>query len=448
MSPSEEYEDLGAELAQPVSLRHTHDAPAVAGEGSGRWYVLGLLTLIYAMGTVDRAVISVIAEPLRQDFGLDDKQIGVLSGIAYSVTYALAVLPAGWFVDRGNRRALLSVATAIWSIFTAFGAISSSFGLLVLGRMGVGVAEAPATPGSLSIIADIFPKERRNTAIGIYHAAAAAGQILIFMIGGWLLLHFGWRTVFLVAGGPGLLLAALLMFTTREPMRGRFDTADRPGTDSSGANPRRNLKDMIRTIWGNAALVYAILGITIGTGVGYSVTVWCTSLFVRIHHMTVSQGAIWTGIGFGICNTVGTLLAGPLADRFSRGDLRRLAIIPAAATTLAIAAGLSMLLGSSLPLALIGLSVLAFMTGFFISMGYSLTLQLAEPNERGTTMAATKLISILFGTGLIPFVTGALSDAIGGADSIRVALLLTILLLVFSVGCYIRIYHILRPRTG
>jgi MFS family permease len=262
------------------------------------------------------------------------------------------------------------------------------------------------------------------------------------VIGGWLLMHFGWTTVFLVAGGPGLLLAALLRFTTREPVRGAFDG---DAGNSRRQDGHRNFRDMIRAIWGNAALIYAILAITISSGVAYSVTVWSTSLLVRIHHMTVSQGAIWTGVGFGICMTIGTLLAGPIADRFSRGDPRKLAVIPAAAIALAIAAGVSMLLASSPSFALIGLSVLAFMAGFFISMGYSLTLLLAEPNERGTTMAATRLISTLFGSGMIPLVTGALSDAIGGAGSIRLALLLTILMLVFSLGCYIRICRILAP---
>jgi MFS family permease len=436
---------MSAEISPEVSSRHLYDTPIAKGQRTGNWYMLGLLTLIYAMGTIDRAVISVVAEPLKHDFGLDDKQIGLLGGMAYSVTYALAVLPAGWLTDRGERRTLLSVATAIWSVFTVFGAVSSSFALLVLARMGVGAAEAPATPGSLSVIADIFPKERRNTAISIYHAAAAAGQIVIFVIGGWLLMHFGWRTVFLVAGGPGLLLAALLRFTTKEPVRGAFDGAAPESRRNIG---RRSFKDMIRSIWGNAALAYAILGITIGSGVAYSVTVWSTSLLVRVHHMTVGQGAIWTGVGFGICMTVGTLLAGPIADRFSRGDTRRLALIPGAATAFAIAAGIMMLLAGSLPLALVGLSVLAFMAGFFVSMGYSLTLLLADPHERGTTMAATRLISTLFGSGLIPFVTGALSDAIGGAGSIRLALLLTVLLLVFSLGCYARIYRMPVPHSG
>src|SRR5580658_2213154 len=202
-----------------------------------KWYLLGVLVLIYIMGTVDRAVLSVIAEPLKLQFHLSDKQLGALTGTAYSVTYALAVMPMGWLIDRVDRRALLSITVAIWSVLTAACAMSSSFIALVAARMGVGAAEAPVMPASLSLIADVIPKKQRNTAVSIYVSGAAVGQILIFIIGGWLLMHFDWRTVFLVAGGPAASLAALLYFTTREPERGALDSG--LGATSTEAKPPR-----------------------------------------------------------------------------------------------------------------------------------------------------------------------------------------------------------------
>jgi MFS family permease len=84
------------------------------------------------------------------------------------------------------------------------------------------------------------------------------------------------------------------------------------------------------------------------------------------------------------------------------------------------------------------------MAGFFIATGTSLVLSLAAPNERGTTMAATRVISILLGTGLIPVLTGAISDAIGGAGSIQLALLFTTALLPLCTYCYARIFRIVR----
>ena len=412
------------------------------GGAAYKWYVLGVLVLIYIMGTVDRAVLSVIAEPLKLQFHLSDKQVGVLTGTAYSVTYALAVLPMGWLIDRVDRRALLSITVAIWSVLTAACAMSSSFIVLIAARMGVGAAEAPVMPASLSLIADVIPKKHRNTAVSIYVSGAGVGQILIFIIGGWLLMRFDWRAVFLVAGAPALLFAVLLYFTTREPERGALDTD--LGATSAKANPPRNVTSLIRDILGNTALCFAILAYTLVTGVGYSVTVWITSFLVRVHGMTVGQGAIWAGVGFGMCVTVGSLLAGPLADRLSSGDPRRVAIIPAVTTVLGAAAGAVMSLANTWAVSVVGLSVFALMAGFFIATGTSLVLSLAAPNERGTTIAATRVISILLGTGLIPVMTGAISDAIGGAGSIRLALLFTTGLLPPCTYCYAMVYRILR----
>jgi MFS family permease len=417
-----------------------------AAGGAYKWYVLGVLVLIYLMGTIDRAVLSVIAEPLKLQFHLSDKQVGLLTGTAYSVTYALAVLPMGWLIDRMDRRALLSITVAIWSVLTAACSMSSSFISLIIARMGVGAAEAPVMPASLSLIADVIPKKQRNTAVSIYVSGAAVGQILIFIIGGWLLMHFDWRTVFLVAGGPAALLAALLYFTTHEPERGALD-ADR-GAMSAEAKPPRNMTRLIRDILGNTALCLAIVGYTLVTGVGYSVTVWITSFLVRVHGMTVGQGAIWAGLGFGVCMTVGSLLAGPLADRLSLGEPRRVAIIPAVTTMLGAAAGAVMSLAHTWVVSVVGLSLFALMAGFFIATGTSLVLSLAAPNERGTTMAANRVISILLGTGLIPVLTGTVSDAIGGAGSIRLALLFTTALLPLCTCCYAMIYWTLRPSNA
>ena len=185
------------------------------------WYMLALLALVYVAGSIDRAVPSVIVEPLKAEFGLSDGQLGFLTGFAYSIPYALAALPAGWLIDRLDRRALLSATAAIWSLLTMAGATAQNFLTLVLARMGVGATEAPASPGSLSLIGDMFPKERRTTAISLYYAGTATGQMITFLVGGWLLLHFSWRALFLIAGVPGLILALLLFFTCREPKRDR-----------------------------------------------------------------------------------------------------------------------------------------------------------------------------------------------------------------------------------
>jgi MFS family permease len=406
------------------------------------WYLLGLLTFVYIMGSIDRGVISVIAEPLKSHFQLTDKQIGILGGIGYSATYAIAALPSGWLIDRRNRRNLLSVTIAAWSFLTAFSAFASSFAILMIARLAVGAAEAPITPGSLSLIADIFPKDRRNSAVSFYYAGTAAGQIILFLLGGWLLMHFTWRSVFLVAGIPGLVLAALLLFTTREPERGTFDPQVPTGDDgvkAAGARPM----EVVRATWNNRPLLLCVPAITLGTGVIYTVTVWSTSFFVRVHHMTVSQGLIWTGVGFGLCMAIGSVSAGPFADRMSGGDPRKTAAIAGVASILAIAAGIPMVLGGGEATAIAGLAAFSFMAGVFYPTGFSIALGLAPADQRGSVMAGIRLISVFFGSGLLPIATGAMSDITG---SIQPALLLTILLLAISAALYAWIYRMLRVR--
>ena len=402
--------------------------------------------MIGLMGAVDRSIISVIIEPLKAEFHLTDKQIGLLTGLAYSGSFALAVLPMGWLVDRVNRRALLSVTVTIWSVLTAACGATTNFATMFAARMGVGASDAPMMPASLSLIADTFPSRQRNTAVGIFLAGAGVGVILQFLVGAWLIAHFGWRAVFLAAGGPGVLLAALLYFTTREPVRGAFDAE--PSDPHVAAQNAPGVIEVLRSIIGNNALCFAIPAVTITMGVTYSLVIWTTSFLVRVHGMTISEAATWMAVGFGLCMTVGSLIAGPVADRFSQGDPRKLTLVPATATFVAAIAGTVLTMATALPVALTGLAVVGLMAGFYLGPGYTMILLLAAPNERGTTMATTKLISTLLGSGAITFMTGAISDAVGGADSIRPALWSNAALLLASTFCFVTVYRILGQRNG
>jgi MFS family permease len=320
----------------------------------------------------------------------------------------------------------------VWSLCTTLSAFAGNYASLVAARVGVGIAEAPASPASLSLIADTFPQRLRSTAVGVYYSGAAAGQFVIFVLGGWILLNYSWREVFLVAGVPGLILAGLLFFTTREPVRGAFDTVKRQRTPSKGIFGGPSPKQTIKEIFVEPALRNAVLANTFSTGVQYSLMVWLVSFFVRLHDLSVSEAAIWVGVGVGVTQSIGSLLVGPIADRYSQGDAARLALIPTLAIVAAFFSGLTMTLAPSLPVALGGLFAVAFFAGFFVATGYSLILSLAAPDMRGTTLATGKLLSVLIGGGLIPLMTGAISDAVGGEDSLRPAVLATVLLYVVA----------------
>ncbi|MCA8900517.1 MAG: MFS transporter [Hyphomonas sp.] len=383
--------------------------------------MLGLLALIYIIGSVDRAVPSIIVEPLKAEFGLTDGQLGFLTGFAYSIPYALAVLPAGWLIDRADRRVLLSVAAAVWSLLTMAGAAAQSFGVLVAARMGVGAAEAPASPGSLSIIGDAFPKERRASAISFYYAGTATGQVVTFLIGGYLLMHFDWRSLFLIAGIPGMILAALLYFTCKEPLRGQFDE------EAAETAMPVDYKTAIRTVLKSKSLSHAITANMLSTGVNYAILVWTVSFLVRIHGLSVEKAAMSVGLTIGLMMMIGSFVAGYITDKFAKGDAGRTALVPAVGTAAAAAIGLVMVLVPNQMVMFGLLALFGFFMGINVGPGYATLVTMTSSSMRGAILSIAKLASILIGNGGLAYLTGALSDWIGGPESIRWALFFTIL---------------------
>ena len=186
------------------------------------YWTLALLTLVYLVHSIDRQVISVVLEPIRHEFHASDKMLGLIA-LAYSVLFALACLPAGWLIDRTNRVRLLSGLLAGWSGLTALCGFTASFAMLLLARAGVGAAEAGASPTIMSLISDYFEPRRRALAIGICYTSTAFGVSASFLIGSIVAAAHGWRAAFWVAGAPGLILAASILATLREPTRGAMD---------------------------------------------------------------------------------------------------------------------------------------------------------------------------------------------------------------------------------
>jgi len=185
--------------------------------------VLGLLTSVYFLYLLDRNALLVTQEMVKAEFHLSDTQMGLLIGAFYGISYGLAGLPIGWLVDRVNRRNLLVVILSIWSGLTALCGLSGAYWHLILARIGVGASESGGSPTSLSIISDIFPPERRVSAISTFYAGTSFGLVVSYFLGGYVAKEFGWRAVFLLYGVPGLLLALVILLVVREPERRRHD---------------------------------------------------------------------------------------------------------------------------------------------------------------------------------------------------------------------------------
>ncbi len=199
------------------------------------WYVLGVLVVVYILNFIDRQILSILAVDIKADLGLTDGDMGFLGGAAFAVFYALFGIPLGRLADNWNRKYLLSIGLALWSIMTALSGFARDQAQLTIARMGVGVGEATASPTAYSLISDYFPKRQRATALAIYSSGLYIGGGVSLFIGalivkGWNDAYpgggpmglVGWQAAFLAVGIPGLLVA-LWVATLREPMRGAMD---------------------------------------------------------------------------------------------------------------------------------------------------------------------------------------------------------------------------------
>jgi len=205
--------------------------------GAYAWYALIVLVIVYALNFIDRQILSILAEDIKRDLGLEDAQIGFLYGTAFAVFYALFGIPLGRLADSWYRGRVMAIGLVLWSSMTALSGFASSFAMLAVARIGVGIGEAAASPAAYSMISDWFPKEKRATALSIYSSGLYIGGALSLPIGGFVLSRWnmaypnpaeaplglvGWQAAFLAVGLPGLLIA-LWVLSLKEPQRGASD---------------------------------------------------------------------------------------------------------------------------------------------------------------------------------------------------------------------------------
>jgi predicted MFS family arabinose efflux permease len=384
----------------------------------GAWYALVIMLLVYSCHFLDRAVLSLVAEPVRQEFGLSDSQLGMLNGFAFGLMFAIAGIPIGLLVDRVNRSRLLACMVFLWSSATAVCGLTHNYLALLMGRMAVGAAESGGAPTSLSLMSDYFPPRLRSTAVGFYYLGNAVGGLMIFLVGSRVAAQYGWRAALLVAAVPGITLAVVALTTLREPARGGTET--RPGRASD--EPPVGLIAAYRQIGSNRALLYLFGAAPLTSAAASAAGSWLPPFFMRNHGMDIGSAGLVLAIAGGAFGALGSTLGGAIADRVARKDATRRTGFGACVMLLAIPA----LLVATLSVAkapAIGLTFVSFALIFAalpVSFGSMLTL--AAPRVRGVTSATMQGVSNLLGYGLGPLGVGMLSDALGGPNSLRHAL--------------------------
>ena len=182
-----------------------------------RNYVMSLLLTIYILNFLDRQIVNILAEPIKNDLQLADWQLGLMGGLAFALLYTVLGLPISLLAERKDRSIIISIAIAVWSACTAASGMAQNFVQLVLARVGVGIGEAGCTPPAHSLIIDYADKKKRGSALAFYGMGPPIGGLLGMALGGLIADAYGWRVAFFLAGVPGILLALIAYFTLKDP---------------------------------------------------------------------------------------------------------------------------------------------------------------------------------------------------------------------------------------
>jgi MFS family permease len=267
------------------------------------WYVLSILVLVYILNFVDRQILSILANDIKRDLGVSDAYLGFLYGTAFAVFYALFGIPLGRLADSWRRVRLMSIGLALWSLMTALSGFARNGAMLTGARIGVGVGEATASPAAYSLIADLFPRRMRATALSIYSSGLYLGGGLSVLFGGEIADRWnaawpgggpgglvGWQAAFVAVGLPGLLLA-LWVATIREPVRGAIDGIPSPSEEKPFKGFLVELADLTpigAILRGPRAMLYNLIAAAVIAAAVYALTMltgadnWLQWLFVGI----------------------------------------------------------------------------------------------------------------------------------------------------------------------
>jgi MFS family permease len=382
---------------------------------SSAWYVVGVLTIAYVVSFIDRQILSLLIEPIRRDLGLSDFQMAWIGPPAFATCFLLFGLVFGRLADRVGRLRLVAVGLTVWCIMTAACAFADSAVEMFIARMGVGIGEAVLTPCALSLISDLFPRERVGKPIGVYSSGVALGSSLAFILGSVIILWLesgghdpfaalgvtaAWRETFLLVGLPGLVLLPLLLMA-REPAR----------RERLNQKAQASLADTWRFLVAQRRVfVPLFFGKAVFNLIAYA-HFWIVPMFERSWGWSrVRTGTLW-GTTLLVSGLIGVILGGWLSDRWYRAGRRDAALRTvwlALLATLPLHALAPLMPSGELALAMFIPTLIA--AGAGSSAGSTATM-LVTPNEyRGQMTALSLLIASGLGQFLGPTSVAGLTD--------------------------------------
>ena len=407
-------------------------------EGPGyRAYVLLLLIFVYIFNFVDRQIIGILAVPIKEDLGLNDTQLSLMGGLAFGLFYSILGVPIAWLSDRKSRTWIITIALALWSVFTAACGLAQNFWQLFIARMGVGVGEAGGVAPSYSIISDYFPPEKRARALAVFSFAIPIGSAVGIVLGGVLTSLLDWRWAFIIVGAAGLVFAPIFRASMKEPPRGRFDP---PGSDTNPAS----IGAVFKKLTTKKSFGFLAFGAACSSMMGYGLFFWIPSFLVRSYGAelpefmsfvpqallpegspTVLYAAYFYGAVVLVGGVLGIWFGGVLGDWLGKSDKAAYARVPAICFLATVPFFGIAIWSPSLLFTFFALTIPTALGLAWLGPVLAAFQHIVPPNMRATASATFLLINNLIGLALGNLSIGVLSDVltpIVGEESLRYSL--------------------------
>ena len=400
-----------------------------------RAYILGSLLLVYVFNFIDRAILAILNDPIKESLRLEDWHMGLLGGLAFAMLYTTLGIPIARVAERVNRKWIIIFSLVLWSAMTVLCGLATSFVMLFVLRICVGIGEAGCTPPAQSMIADYFKPSSRATAVSIYALGVPLGAMIAGVAGGWIndyvtgqgvyamfgswgwswaqgLVDWqsleGWRLAFILVGFPGVVLAGILLLTMKEPPRGYTDPPQAVKPEPA------SFSQVMKILWNKPTYVHVVIGASLAAFAGYGIGHFVPAYFVRTHELSLSQAAIYYSLILGLCGAIGVFSSGYISDRISSRHPNALSWLPAIGMATAVPLYVFGFLQDVLWLTMPPLMVAALLKYFYLGPMYAVAGGVVDSRMRATSVAVMLFATNLIGLALGPTVSGLLSSVIKG----------------------------------
>ena len=366
------------------------------------WFTLIVLTAISTVGFIDRIVLNVLAQPISVEFGLSDTQIGLLTGLAFAVLNVTLGLAVARLAERRNRMQLIAIGTVAWSIATALCGMVGTWVQLLFARIGVGVGEAVGLPATQSVVADCFPPEKRASALSVLLLAPPVGAFIGSAGGAWFAQEYGWRSAFIAAAIPGLVLGLVAWLFVAEPPRGRHDR------EASDTVP--GFGEVLRRFAVLPSAKHLLAGSTIASLVGFGLNTFVAILLIRKFGFSLVEAGLYAGLLASFPGAISVLAGGRLADWLGPRHPAAYALIPGLCLLIGAPLYIFAITREAVEVLLVVMTIAALFQYTYLGITFGTFQNLLHPRMRATGTALLNLVYGLIGQGIGPVLLGVLSD--------------------------------------